>query len=154
MESAITPIRDALYHGDRAGAEKLVADGVEPNIFDAAALGDVARLTRLVDADPAGVYAWSADGFTALHFAAFMGGPEAVRILLDAGAAVGAVARNEMQVQPLHSAAANGNVESCRLLLEAGADANARQQSNYTPMDEAVQKKNEELIALLRSYGT
>jgi ankyrin repeat protein len=95
---------------------------------------------------------WSADGFTALHFAAFLGGPAAVRMLLDAGADVSAVARNEMLVQPLHSAAANGNVESCRLLLEAGADPNARQQRDYTPMDEAVQENNAELIALLAEY--
>ncbi len=153
MESAITPIRHALYHGDRDGAEKLVAEGAEPNIFDAAALGDASRLSALVASEPAGVFGWSADGFTALHFAAFMGGPETVRILLDAGADVLAIARNEMRVQPIHSAAANGSVESCRLLLEAGADPNARQQRDFTPMDEAVQAKNEALIALLRSYG-
>ncbi len=153
MESAITPIRQALYRGDRAGAETLVAGGVEPNVFDAAALGDAARLTQLLEADPAYVHLWSADGFTALHFAAFLGGPGAVRVLLDAGADVAAVARNEMRVQPLHSAAANGNVESCRLLLEAGADPNARQQRDFTPMDEALQEHNEELIALLRRHG-
>ena len=153
MESEITPIRQALYRGDRAAAERLVAAGAEPNVFDAAALGDTARLTQLLGADPALVHAWSADGFTALHFAAFLGGPVAVRVLLDAGADVAAVARNEMRVQPLHSAAANGNVESCRMLLEAGADPTARQQRDFTPMDEAVQEQNDELIALLRRHG-
>jgi tankyrase len=88
-----------------------------------------------------------------LHFAAFLGGPAAVRVLLDAGADVAAVARNEMRVQPLHSAAANGTVESSRLLLEAGADPNARQQQDFTPMDEAVLTHNDALIALLEEYG-
>src|SRR2546423_7337288 len=142
MESSVTPIRQALYRGDRAGAEKLVAEGAEPSACDAAALGDGPRLTHLLDGDPAAVHAWSADGFTALHFAAFLGGPDAVRICLDGGADVGAVARNEMRVQPLHSAAANGNVESCRLLLEAGADPNARQQRDFPPVDEAVAENN------------
>lgn len=58
-----------------------------------------------------------------------------------------------VRVQPLHSAAANGNLESCRLLLAAGADPHAKQQGEFTPMDEAVLTKNEGLIALLREYG-
>jgi hypothetical protein len=153
MESAVTPIRRALYRGKRPEAEALLAGGAEPNVFDAAALGDTLKLRAFFADDPELVRAWSADGFTALHFAAFLGGAEAVRVCIDAGADVSAVARNEMRVQPLHSAAANGNVESCRLLLEAGADPKARQQRDFTPMDEAVQEHNDELVALLRSYG-
>ncbi len=153
MESAVTPIRQALYRGSRAAADKLLADGAVSNVFDAAALGDAAKLREFFATDPELVHAWSADGFTALHFAAFLGGPEAVRVCLDASADVAAVARNEMRVQPLHSAAANGNVESCRLLLAAGADPHARQQRDFTPMDAATQEHNEELIALLRTYG-
>jgi ankyrin repeat protein len=153
VETGVSEIRQLLYRGDREGAWALVDGGAEPNVFDAAALGDTDRLAAILAADRALVEAWSADGFTALHFAAFLGGPDAVRLLLDAGADVGDVARNEMRVQPLHSAAANGNVESCRLLLEAGADPRARQQGDYTPMDEAVQEHNVELMELLRSYG-
>ena len=153
MESQVSDVRQALYRGDRETAEKLVADGATLNVFDAAALGDTDRLGELLANDRGTVDEWSADGFTALHFAAFLGGPAAVRMLLDAGADVGAVARNDMKVQPLHSAAANGNVESCRMLLEAGADPNARQQRDFTPMDEAVQEDNAELIALLEEYG-
>ena len=153
MESEITPIRQALYRGDRAGAEKLVAAGAEPNVFDAAALGDAPRLTHLVASEPAGVYAWSADGFTALHFARVHGRPGggACPARCGRGRRRGRAQRDAGQ--PLHSAAANGNVESCRLLLEAGADPNARQQRDFTPMDEAVQENNEAVIALLRSHG-
>ena len=39
------------------------------------------------------------------------------------------------------------------MLLQAGADPKARQQQDYTPMDEAVITKNEPLQALLRDYG-
>jgi ankyrin repeat protein len=152
VESEVSDVRQALYRGDREAAEKLVADGAVLNVFDAAALGDTGRLGEILAGDRSVVDEWSADGFTALHFAAFLGGPQAIRMLLDAGADVSAVARNDMLVQPLHSAAANGNVESCRLLLEAGADPNARQQREFTPMDEAVQENNAALIALLAEY--
>ncbi len=154
-ETEVSAVRAALYRGDRAGAEALASGNTELNIFDVAALGDADRVRALIAADPASTFAWSADGFTALHFAAFLGGPEVVRILIDAGADIGAVARNEMMVQPLHSAAAAaaGNVESSRLLLQAGADPNARQQGEFTPMDEAVLNGNDELIALLERYG-
>ena len=153
MESEVSEVRQALYRGDRATADALVAGGAALNVFDAAALGDAETLGALVADDGSLIDAWSADGFTALHFAAFLGGTEAVRVCLDAGADVNAVARNDMRVQPLHSAAANGNVESCRLLLDAGADVNAQQQGGFNPLDEAEHANKSELAALLRERG-
>ena len=153
MEEAVSEVRQALYRGDRTGAVALIAAGAPLNAFDAAAVGDTTLLGDLLAEDQSGVDAWSADGFTALHFAAFLGGPEVVRLCINAGADVGAIARNAMQVQPLHSAAANGNVESCRLLLEAGADPNARQQGGYTALDAAEHAGKSELAALLREHG-
>jgi ankyrin repeat protein len=153
VEAAVSELRQALYRGERPVAEALVAGGAEVNAFDAAALGDVELLCDRLTDDPHAVNAWSADGFTPLHFAAFLGGPAAMRLLLDAGADVGAISRNEMQVQPLHSAAANGNVDACRLLLEAGANPSAQQQGGFTPLDEAEHTQNAELAALSREYG-
>ena len=153
MEEAVSEVRQALYRGDRAGAAALIEAGAPLNVFDVAAIGDSVALGRLLADDRAAVDAWSADGFTALHFAAFLGGPDAVRLCIDAGADIGAIARNDMQVQPLHSAAANGSVESCRLLLEAGANPNAQQQGGFTPLDEAEHANKSELAALLRAYG-
>jgi uncharacterized protein len=153
MEAEVSEVRKALYRGDRAAAEGLVAQGVVLNVFDAAAFGDSQRARELLDADPALVHAWSADGFTALHFAAYLGGADTVRALLAAGSDVSAVARNDMQVQPLHSGAALGDVEACRLLLDAGADPNATQNGGWTPLDEALITKNEPLATLLREHG-
>ena len=153
VEAEVSEIRQALYRGDRAAADALIGSGAAINGFDAAALGDVSFLESLLVSDPGLVHEWSADGFTALHFAAFLGGADAVRVLIAAGADVGAVARNDMRVQPLHSAAALGDVEACRLLLDAGADPNAAQQGGYVPLDEAVSNKKDELAALLRARG-
>ena len=149
----MSEVRQALYRGDRAGAETLIATGTALNVFDAAAVGDLLILSELLADDRTSVDAWSADGFTALHFAAFLGGPDAVRLCIDAGADIGAVARNDMHVQPLHSAAANGNVESCRLLLEAGANPNAEQVGGFRPLDEAEHAHKTELATLLRTFG-
>jgi uncharacterized protein len=153
VEADVSEIRQALYRGDRDAAVALVERGAPVSGFDAAALGDVERLRTLLTSDPDLVRSYSADGFTALHFAAYLGGAAAVRALLDAGADVHAVARNDMRVQPLHSAAALGDVEACRLLLDAGADPNAPQQGGYVPLDEAVLTKNDALAELLRARG-
>jgi uncharacterized protein len=153
VEAEVSAVRQALYRGDRAAAEGLVGDGAVLNIFDVAALGDADRLREILSADPSQARTWSADGFTALHFAAYLGGAEAVRALLACGADVSAVARNDMRVQPLHSAAALGDVDACRALLDAGADPNAEQQGGYRPLDEALITKNGPLEALLRARG-
>jgi ankyrin repeat protein len=97
--------------------------------------------------------AWSPDGFTALHLAAFLGTTETARVLLDAGADPAAVARNDMLVQPLHSAAAGHNTELCRLLLERGAPVNGQQQQGYTALDEAEMTNQDDLRDLLMEYG-
>ena len=152
-EATVSEVRQALYRGDRAAADALIAAGATPNIFDAASLGDARAVREMIDADPSLVHAWSADGFTALHFAAFLGGPDAVRGAGRRGCRRGRGRANAMLVQPLHSAAAHGNVESCRLLLDAGADPNARQQGDFRPIDEAIHTDNAALIALLRERG-
>ena len=48
-------------------------------------MGDIERLRTLLDADPSLANAWSDDGFTPLHFAAFFNQPKAAQLLLDLG---------------------------------------------------------------------
>ena len=153
MESQVSEVRQALYRRDRDAADQLIAAGAQLNVFDLAALGDATGLREMLRADPSLAESWSADGFTALHFAAFLGGAGVVRALLEAGADVAAVARNEMRVQPLHSAVALGDLEAVRALLDAGADPNAEQQKGYRPLDEALITENKPVEHLLRQRG-
>ena len=149
--NGVSALMRARYRLDRPVTDALLQADPELDIFEATALGYVDRLRARLDEDPAAASASSADGFTALHFAAYFGKAEVARILLEAGAAVDAVADNEMRVQPLHSAAAGRHLEVCRLLLAAGADVNARQTGGFTPLHAAAQNGDPELIELFLS---
>lgn len=72
---------------------------------------------------------------TPLHYSAFCGAPENVKLLLDAGAQVDA--RTTDGVTPLIFAAMFGNAESIQLLLNSGADAKAMDAKDKTPWDYA-----------------
>ena len=148
----MSAILGALYRGDRDAAGEAAA-GAELDVLEAAALGDADRVRELVSADRELVALRSPDGFTALHYATFFGTADAARVLLEHGADPGAVAENDMRVQPLHSAAAVDANETARLLLDAGADPNAVQEGGFRPIDAAVQNGNDELYALLLERG-
>jgi ankyrin repeat protein len=107
----------ARYRSNRAVTDALLAADPELDVFEAAALGYLDRLRERLDDDPTAVSLLSADGYTALHLAAFFAKPEAARILIEAGASIDVVAANDMRVQPLHSAAAGRESDICRLLL-------------------------------------
>ena len=72
-----------------AGAIQAQAAG-KPDIFEAAAAGDMARATELADADPEIVRSRSAEGLTPLHYATANGKPDMVLFLQLRGAELSA----------------------------------------------------------------
>src|SRR5262245_35471083 len=118
----------ALYHRKKDIADVLVSAGASVDIFEAAMLGDLARVQLLLECDPSLIRARSADGGTALHFACFFGHTDAARLLIERGSDLRAVAEKFGNVQPLHSAVAGRNHQIIDSLLQNGADVNARQQ--------------------------
>ena len=150
---AVSEILLALYNGEKEKLDELLAPDPKLDIFEASALGKMPRVRNLIEDDESLVHAWSSDGFQPLHLASFFGQLATVRWLLDHGADVNTVAKNDMRVQPLHSAAANGSVEVCNLLIESGADVNARQQGGWTPLHAAVAAGNKELEDLFLEHN-
>jgi adenosylhomocysteine nucleosidase len=152
-DDGVSAVLLARYRFDRPTMDAILAADPEIDVFEAAALGRLDRLDAALFADPGLVRAYSPDGFTALHLAAFFGKPEAVHRLLSAGAPVDAFTHNDLANQPLHAAAAGRSVEICRALLAAGADVNARQHGGFTPLHEAAQQGDDEKVELFLSAG-
>ena len=152
-ESGVSALLIARYRGDTAIVEELRPAAGELDVFEAAALGDDDRLATLLDGQAELVSAWSSDGFTALHLAAFFGQLPAAELLLERGADVTAVSRNGLRVMPLHSAVAGGHTEIARLLVARGSDVNAAQEGGFTPLHGAAQNGDRTLVALLLTAG-
>jgi len=149
----VSPLLAAVYRGDAATVAAILATGPELDIFEAAAVGDLARVRALVTADPALARAFAADGFHPLGLAAFFKHPDVVRFLIDAGADLNAPSRNRMKVAALHSAIAARDRESTLALIAAGADVNAEQEGGFTPLDAATQNGDREIVDALRAAG-
>lgn len=142
----------ATYRHDAATVAALRSANQTLDVFEAAALGEVEALATMLKDQPAAARAWSSDGFTALHFAAFFGGPAAARLLVESGADVDAVSRNELKVAPLHSAVA-GQSKVALVLVDRGARVNVRQRHGWTPLHGAADTGDDEVVDGLLGAG-
>ena len=156
----MSDLLQALYRGDNARAAELLRAEPELDVFEAAATGGTDRLGELLDEDPARANAFDADGFHPLGLSCFFGHVDAARLLLERGADVNALARNErIQTAAIHAAtAAPGTDEATRyalveLLLENGADPNLEQGGGFRPIDAARQNGDSRVEQLLLERG-
>jgi len=156
----MSELLQALYRGDQARAGELLAADPELDVFEAAAVGRAARLRELLAEEPGRANAFGDDGFHPLGLACFFGHLEAARVLLEHGADVNALARNEhIQTAAIHAAAAaEGKDEATRyalveLALEHGADPNLEQGGGFRAIDAARQNGDTTVERLLLDHG-
>ncbi len=123
------------------------------DIFEASATDRTARVRDLLARDPSLVAAWSVDGYTALHLAAFFRAESSADVLLDAGADPDVASKNTQRVHPLHSAVAGGSFAVARRLVDEGADVDAIQQGGFRPLHAAAQNGDELTVDLLLLAG-
>jgi len=152
-ERGLSAVLVAAYGGREDLARSLAARRSDLDIFEAAAVGMLDRISSLLRGEAGLVHAFSTDGFTPLHLSAYFGHPSTARVLLDHGADFEAESRNGLGLRPLHSAAAHRqmgvSLEIVRLLLDRGADPNRSQKGGYTPLHQAAARAHLKMIELL-----
>ena len=152
-EAGVSALLQARYEFRMEIVELLRNAAGELDIFEAATLGDAERLRILLANDPGLARAFSNDGFTALHLAAFFGQPASVEVLLQHAPDVDAVSRNPMKVAVINAAAASRNTEVVKLVLRAGANPDAQQTSGYTALHSAATTNNVDMVYALLKAG-
>jgi ankyrin repeat protein len=144
----------ARYLGQTALLGPLLSAGEPLDIFEASAFeGGAERVATLLRSAPELASAYSSDGFTPLHLAAYFGQDGAAHSLLQAGADPNAVSQNPMALRPLHSAAVSRSLAIVAALLEGGADPNVKQHGGWTPLHASAFNGDRAMTELLVARG-
>jgi ankyrin repeat protein len=151
-QNNLSLLMNAIYQRKTAVIEALQAAGAEPDIFAAAALGDLARLQTLAERWSGYLNIYARDGFTPLQLACYFNQEAAALWLIEQGADVNAVAKNKMRIAPIHATATHGNLAILRALLEKGAAVNAEQEGGYTAVHQAAHRNNVPVAQLLLTF--
>lgn len=130
-------------------AVSLFATGPAPRLVDAEKNADKAAVRDLL-AKHADVNAPSADGATALHWAAYWDDLDTAKSLLQSGAAVNTA--NRYGVTPLSLACTNGSAAMIGLLLNAKADPNLALPGGETPLMTAARTGKVDAVKVLLAH--
>lgn len=143
---------------DNAGAlDALLARGMDPNTLDgqgqnglylAMRTGSPKVFARLLRHSGVQVDLANAAGETPLMMAALRGLVQAMRSLIERGAAI-----QRSGWSPLHYAASGPSAAAVQLLLERGAEVDARAPNGNTPLMQAARYGSEDSVRALLAKG-
>ncbi len=140
-DTGLTPLMHAAYRGRGAVFHAIAGHGSEDS-WDRLLLGESNGL-------PA-PDAWSPDGFTPLHIAAFAQNAAGAQSLLDAGADPNVFATASFaRVTPLGTCAFAGATAVARTLIRGGANAALTEVEGGSPLEAAFQNGYQDLVAVL-----
>lgn len=120
-----------------------------PAIFAPAFRGDVERVRKLLDDDPALISARDAKNLTPIHVAASRGQAEVLQVLLELGADVKGPTESG-DWAPIIFAAYRGHLDAVKVLVEHGAGV-AEKDGN--PIHFAGQRKHKDICRFLVGEG-
>ena len=152
-ESGASALLTSIYTGRREVRDLLLSRGLQMDLAEASAAGDLPRVKQLVDANPAAANSFSADGFPLFALACFFGHLDTARYLADQGADIHAVATNGSGYNALTAAVTAGHADIVNYLLQLGLDANYRYGPGYTPLLAAAANGQLEIVKLLLAHG-
>ena len=133
-EKGLSPVLVAAYHLEPNLADFLADRKAALDIFEAAAVGRITHIVRLLARTPDLVNACADDGFQPLGLACFFGHAESAEYLVRAGASLNTPSNNHLGATPLQSAVAGDHASIVSMLLKSGANPNVREGSGSTDL--------------------
>lgn len=150
MSVPAAPNRTDKLESSDSGVLDLTVTGSARDLMEAAAVGDVAEVTRLLEFG-VDVNSKNAMGYVALRESVVNNHIDVCRLLLDRGARVDV--RDDMGWTALHWAAHKGHAGIVNLLLERGAVVNASNTDGDTPAHKAGGKGHVTVLRMLVDNG-
>ncbi len=152
-EGGDTPVLLSVYYGAQDVTRLLLEHNANLSYFEAAAVGELPRLRQLRAAQPDLLNAYSHDGWTALHLAAFFGHREVADYLLNQGADPNLRSKNRMGNLPLHSALAGRRYDIAHLLIGRNTLVTTADAAGWTPLHHAAYTGHEPIVEALLARG-
>ena len=89
------------------------------------------------------------NGWTPLHLATHYGQTDCVRILIERGADINAIAENPIANTPVHTCVVGGNMDCLRALLDHSPNLTRKDAAGSTPLDLARGNGATEMASLI-----